>query len=123
MMALLVLFDLARSSVRLDELRPGLAASMERYRQMEGLLEKVYLSDDAGMFGGFYLFESQEALAAALPQVRATATQRRIGVQPQILTFDVEAILERRHDTPDRSVRDEPLPVADPHSLTYDATT
>lgn len=101
MIAVLMVFDLTGSPVGLDELRSGVPVSMERYRQMDGLRQKVYLSDDAGTFGGFYLFESQEALTAALPQLRASATQRRTGMTPQIRRFAVEAIVEGRHATPD----------------------
>ena len=100
MIALLVLFDLTHSSVGIDALRSGLSESQERYREVDGLRQKVYLSAAPDTFGGFYLFESEAALAAALPRL-GVATQQRSGVAPRILKFDVDAILEGRHSTPD----------------------
>jgi hypothetical protein len=100
MIALLVLFDLTHSSIGLDALRSGISESLERYRELDGLRQKVYLSAASDTFGGFYLFESEEALASALPRLGA-ATQQRTGVVPRILRFDVDAIVEGRHTTPD----------------------
>ena len=103
MIALLMLFDLADSPVGIDDLRSDLPESMRRYRQMDGLRQKIYLSDEAGTFGGFYLFETREALDAALPKLRASSTQRRTAVAPRMFQFDVEAIVEGSHSTPDLS--------------------
>ena len=100
MIALLMVFDLTDSPVGLGELRSTLQESKERYRQMDGLRQKVYLSDESGKFGGFYLFETQDALDAALPRLRASSTQRRSGVTPRLVQFNVEAIVEGRHSTP-----------------------
>jgi hypothetical protein len=100
MIAVLVLFDLTHSSVGLDALRSGIAESVTRYRELDGLRQKVYLSAASDTFGGFYLFESEAALATALPRL-GIGTQRRTGVAPRILRFDVEAIVEGRHTTPD----------------------
>jgi hypothetical protein len=103
MIALLMVFDLSTSHLKVDDLRSGLPASMERYRQMDGLRQKVYLSDGAETFGAFYLFETQEDLDAALPKLRASSTQHRTGVIPQMVQFGVEAIVEGQHSTPDLS--------------------
>jgi hypothetical protein len=96
MIALLMLFDLADSPVGVADLRAGLPESVERYSRMPGLLQKVYLSNEPGTFGGFYLFESQEALDTALPVLRASSTQRRSGVEPRMLQFKVEAMVGPR---------------------------
>ena len=100
MIALLVLFDLTNSSVGLEALQSGISESVLRYRELDGLRQKVYLSATPDTFGGFYLFESEAALAAALPRL-GVATQQRTGVAPRILRFDVEAIVEGRHATSD----------------------
>lgn len=100
MIAVLVLFDLTHSSVGLDTLRSGIAESLTRYRELDGLRQKVYLSAASDTFGGFYLFESEAALAAALPRL-GSSTQQRTGVAPPILRFAVEAIVEGRPTSPD----------------------
>jgi hypothetical protein len=100
MVAILVLFDLKNSAFDIDALREGIPDSVARRRELAGLRQKVYLSAAPDTFGGFYLFESEEALAAALPGLGRSA-QERTGIAPRILRFDVEAIVEGRHATPD----------------------
>jgi hypothetical protein len=100
MIAVLVLFDLTHSTVGLDVLRELIPESIARRRKLAGLRQKVYLSTAPDTFGGFYLFESEAALAAALPGLGRSA-QQRTGIAPRILQFDVEAIVEGRHATPD----------------------
>jgi hypothetical protein len=102
MIAVLVLFDLTHSEVGLDALRELIPESLARRRDSAGLRQKVYLSAAPDTFGGFYLFESEGALAVALPGLGRSA-QQRTGIAPRILRFDVEAIVEGRHATPDLS--------------------
>jgi hypothetical protein len=102
MIALLILFDLSHSPVGLDSLRSGVAESERRYRDLDGLVQKVYLTAEPDTFGGFYLFEDEAALAAALPRL-GVATQQRTGVEPRVLRFDVEAVVEGRQAPPGRT--------------------
>jgi len=105
MIGLLMLFDLTTSPVTVEDLRPKVAGdSVPRWREMPGLRLKVFLSDsEAQAFGALYLWETEEALAAAIPYLEASSTQRLTGVVPSMRRFDVEAIVEGQHSTPDLS--------------------
>ena len=102
MIGLLVSIDLAATFGTRERLRAYIAEeSLPRYRDVNGLRLKVYVSDEtANTFGGFYLWESEDALAAALPRI-AASLRSRYGVTPTIQRFEVEAIVEGRHATPD----------------------
>jgi hypothetical protein len=102
MKALLVLFELRASFGTLAELRAYIAEkSAPKYKQVEGLRMKIFLSDEEGnRTGALYLWESEQALEAYVPQIGASSFQQR-GVIPELHRFNVEAIVEGRHHTPD----------------------
>jgi hypothetical protein len=97
-------FELAATYGSLDALRTYIAQqSVPKHRQMEGLRLKVFLSNkDADVFGALYLWESESAMEAMLPQLGASV-RNRWGIEPRVQCFSVEAIVEGRHSTPDLS--------------------
>ena len=104
MIALLMLADLSATHGTLDALRMYIAErSVPKYRQMDGLRLKVFLSDARGdAFGALYLFETEQALEAVLPEL-GSSVRERWGVTPRFQWFEVEAIVQGRHTTPDLS--------------------
>ena len=104
MIALLMQSDLSATHGTLEALRTYIAdQSVPKYRQMEGLRLKIFLSDAAGdTFGALYLWESEAALEAALPHL-GSSVRERSGSAPRWQRFAVEAIVEGRHSTPDLS--------------------
>lgn len=104
MQALLVLFDLQASFGTLPAFRTYIVdQSVPKYQQVEGLRMKIFLSDVEGnRTGALYLWESEQALEAYLPHIGASSIQRW-GVAPNLERFNVEAIVEGRHNTPDLS--------------------
>jgi hypothetical protein len=101
MIALLMQFPLSPTHGTLQALRAYIAGqSVPKYRQMEGLRLKIFLSDAAGeTFGALYVFESEAALEAVLPQLGSSV--RDSGNASRMQRFAVEAIVEGRHSTPD----------------------
>lgn len=102
MIALFMLFPLSTTHKTVGALRSYIVdRSVAKYREVDGLRMKVFLSNqDEDTFGALYLWESEEALAAALPQLGASV-QDRWGIVPTMQRFEVEAIVEGRHATPD----------------------
>ena len=98
MYALLLTWDLSSNDPEVfQELRSYIAAeSWQRYRGVEGLIQKVWFSnEETGVFGAFYLWQSRES------RERETASMYRIeektGVKPVIRRFEIEAIQEGTH--------------------------
>ena len=104
MIALLMLVELSATHGSLEVLRTYIAErSVPKYRAMDGLRLKVFLSDAADdAFGALYLFETESALEAALPEL-GSSVRERWGVTPRLQRFEVEAIVEGRHTTADLS--------------------
>lgn len=104
MIALLMQFELSATYGSLDALRTYIAErSVPKYRDMEGLRLKIFLSDtDSDTFGALYLWETESALEAALPEL-GNSVRKRWGIDPRMRRFEVEAIVEGRHTTPDLS--------------------
>ena len=104
MMALLMQFELGATYGSLDDLRTYIAQqSVPKYREMQGLRLKIFLSDsDGDTFGALYLWETESALEAALPEL-GTSVRNRWGIEPRMQRFTVEAVVEGRHSTPDLS--------------------
>jgi hypothetical protein len=100
--ALFVQADLEATHGTLDNLRAYIAMrSIPRYREMPGLRLKIYLSDaSADQFGAVYVFEDAGSLEAALPSL-GSSIRDASGHAPRYQRFDVEAIIEGRHTTPD----------------------
>lgn len=104
MIAVLMQFELGATYRSLDDLRTYIAErSVPKYRDMQGLRLKVFLSDsDGDTFGAFYLWETESALEAALPDLGASV-RNRWHIEPRMQRFTVEAVVEGRHSTPDLS--------------------
>jgi len=104
MIALLIQSDLSPTHGSIDALRAYVAGeSVPKYREMEGLRLKIFLSDEASdSFGALYLWESEAALEAALPRLGSSVRERSGGAF-RWQRFEVEAIVEGRHHTPDLS--------------------
>ena len=104
MIALLMQFELSSTYGSLDDLRTYIAQqSVAKYRDMEGLRLKIFLSDAVGdTFGALYLWETESALEAALPEL-GNSVRQRWGITPKMQRFEVESVVEGRHSTPDLS--------------------
>ena len=104
MIALLMQFERGATYGSLDGLRTYIAQrSVPKYREMQGLRLKIFLSDSEGdTFGALYLWETESALEAALPEL-GTSVRKRWGIEPRMQRFMVEAVVEGRHSTPDLS--------------------
>jgi hypothetical protein len=98
MHALLVLWDFSNGTkMGIDELRTYIRdESMARFRQKEGLRQKVWISNGGTLrWGAMYLFETcaqAEAQAATVTRV-----EEMTGVKPTHEIFAVEAVVEGQH--------------------------
>jgi hypothetical protein len=99
MYSLLLNWDLSNQTKEIIQtLREYIAKeSWERYRNKEGLIQKVwYSNEDTAQFGAFYLWETKEALE------QEVATMYRVksvtGVDPTITVSNIEAVQEGIHN-------------------------
>ena len=96
MIATLVLFrDEARRWTR-EALVEAFEGSAPLYRGMAGLRSKAYLIDEErGEFGGFYVWESREQMAAVQQTDRWRASVReRYGIEPSVRVFAVPLTID-----------------------------
>ncbi|HEX6690175.1 MAG TPA: hypothetical protein VF110_03420 [Burkholderiales bacterium] len=103
MHALLLTWDLsARKPEVISALRKYVASeSWGRYRDVPGLVEKTWFSDEKAMlFGAFYLWETAIALERELADPHSI--EELTGVKPTVHRFEVEAIQEGEHQTDNR---------------------
>ena len=103
MHALLLTWDLSASKPEIiSELRKYVAdESWQRYRDVPGLVEKTWLSDEKALvFGVFYLWETTVALERELADPHCI--EEITGVAPTVRRFEVEAIQEGVHQTDNR---------------------
>ena len=85
-----------RSSLNLDEVRGIVEARAPAFEALAGLKQKYYLQDPAtGDFGGLYIWESAEALAAYRDSdLRASiAKAYQAEGEPDIEIFNVIKVL------------------------------
>jgi hypothetical protein len=99
MFALLVFWDLDDTAkVGREGLRDYLRErSMPRFREIEGLRQKVWLSQPGGKWGALYLFETQEARSQVIEHLGESPVVELTGKQPTWEAFDVEAVVEGKH--------------------------
>ena len=100
MRAVIVLWDLSTGSkVTFAELRRYLREeSIPRFRQVEGLRQKTWISDPAtGGWGAMYLFETREQADDLVAHIGGGKVVELTGLQPTVREFDVEAVVEGRH--------------------------
>jgi hypothetical protein len=89
----LVLWNLADSKTRIDELRRYLRdESVDQFEEVPGLRFKTWISDEVTeRLGAVYLWESAEAARQELP----SRARELIGKEPDVgEQFDVEATIE-----------------------------
>jgi hypothetical protein len=94
----------------LSDCRPGTIAelrkyvaqeSWSRYRDVPGLVEKIWFSNESTMvFGAFYLWETTAALERELADPHSI--EEITGVKPAVQRFDVDAIQEGLHSVTNR---------------------
>jgi hypothetical protein len=85
-----VLWSLADADITIGELRDYLRdESVEAFADVEGLLFKAWVADEATeRWGAFYVWESAEAATQTLP----SRARELIGKDPDVIdVFDVEA--------------------------------
>jgi hypothetical protein len=100
MHAVVAWWDLADSGQTVESLREFLREeAVDRFSRTPGLRLKFWISDEAaGRWGAVFLWESAEAAAAPLPARAAEL----IGRPPtHRWSFEVEAVVEGLHDTPE----------------------
>ncbi len=100
MRALIVLWDLsAGSKATFAELRRYLREeSIPRFRQLEGLRQKTWISNPAtGLWGAMYLFDTREQADELVAHISGGRVVELTGLQPAVQEFDVEAVVEGRH--------------------------
>jgi hypothetical protein len=100
MYALLVLWDLsAGSKASIEELRTYIREeSMARFRQVEGLRQKTWISnDETGEWGALYVFETKEQADEIVAHVMEGRVVQLTGLRPIVRRFRVEAVIEGRH--------------------------
>lgn len=60
-----IVFITYRSDLSVDEIETLFRKRSDKYREMQGLIQKYYLHDDeSGRVGGIYVFDSEEACDA-----------------------------------------------------------
>ena len=103
MYALLVTWDLSEGAkTDREALREYLVErSMPRFRQMDGLRQKVWISQPNGKWGAMYLFENDAARQAAIVHLPESPVVELTGKHPTFETFDVEAVVEGAHSGTD----------------------
>jgi len=85
-----VLWSLADSSTTIEELREYLRdESVDAYADVDGLLFKAWISDEATeRWGAVFVWESREAAEQPLP----SRARELIGYEPEVVEiFDLEA--------------------------------
>ncbi len=100
MHALLVLWDLSsESKASFEDLREYLwTRSMPRFRQMEGLRQKTWISSpETGEWGALYLFEQRAQAEAVIDHLGESPVVEMTGKRPTARIFEVEAIVEGEH--------------------------
>ena len=104
MHALLVIWDLSKgSNASIEELRTYIREeSMARFRQVEGLRQKTWISNpETQHWGAVYLFERREQADEVVAHVNEGRVVQLTGLKPTIERFDVEAVIEGRHSGTD----------------------
>lgn len=104
MHALLVLWDLSGGSqASFEELRQYLwEKSMPRFRQVEGLRQKTWISNpETGKWGALYLFEKRGQAEAVIAHLGESPVVAMTGRTPEWQLFDVETIVEGQHEGTD----------------------
>lgn len=100
MHALVVTWDLsAGSKSSIEELREYIRnESMARFRQVEGLRQKTWISNpETQRWGAFYLFERREQADEVVAHVNEGRVVQLTGLKPSIERFEVEAVIEGQH--------------------------
>ncbi|HEY5476092.1 MAG TPA: YdhR family protein [Tepidiformaceae bacterium] len=100
MHALVVIWDLsAGSKISMEGLREYIRdESMTRFRQVEGLRQKTWISNpETGRWGAVYLFEKREQADDVVAHVNEGRVVQLTGLTPSIERFDVEAVIEGKH--------------------------
>ncbi len=100
MHALVVTWDLsAGSKISIEDLRNYIRdESMARFRQVEGLRQKTWISNtETQRWGAVYLFEKQEQADEVVAHVNEGRVVQLTGLRPSIERFEVEAVIEGRH--------------------------
>ena len=87
-----------RSGLTNEQVQGLYEARADRYQQVPGLVEKLYLRYRSGEHGAIYVWESEEALAAfrASDLGRSIATTYEVEDDPQTELADVTLLVEQR---------------------------
>ena len=87
-----------RSGLTNEEVQDLYEARADRYQQVPGLVEKLYLRYRSGEHGALYVWENEEALQAfrASDLGRSIRTTYQVEDEPQTELADVTLLVDRR---------------------------
>ena len=87
-----------RSGLTDEEVQDLYEARTDRYQQVPGLIEKLYLRYRSGEHGALYVWESDEALEAfrASDLGRSIGTTYKVEGEPETELADVTLLVDRR---------------------------
>ncbi len=92
MIGMLVQFDVSRNPASMGAV--DLSTVLPRYKMIPGLVFKAFIHDhEKLMTGGFYVWESREAMDAFLSGGGLAIAEQRFGGKPSIQTFEVSAAM------------------------------
>lgn len=92
MIGMLVQFDVRQNPESMGAV--DLATVIPRYEQIPGLIFKAFIHDHERLLtGGFYVWESQEAMDRFLSGGGLSIAERRFGVKPTIESFAVSTVM------------------------------
>lgn len=98
-----VVFVTFESELRPDALERTLRGRAEKFREVDGLVQKFYLQDDAnGRVGGFYIFDSEASRDAFFASdLRATIGEAySVKGEPDVSMFHLLFPLREAEDFP-----------------------
>ncbi len=94
MITTVVTFQLP-SPITLEEATKRFESTAPKYQNLAGLIRKYYIrSEDGGVAGGIYLWESRVAAERAYNAEWRAMVEKRYGVTPAITWFDSPVIVD-----------------------------
>ncbi|MBI5279557.1 MAG: YdhR family protein [Burkholderiales bacterium] len=78
-----------------DEARSVFLSTAPKYREVPGLIRKVYvLSEDGGTAGGMYLWHSRSDAEAMYTDAWRDFVKGKYGVEPAVTYFDSPVVVD-----------------------------
>lgn len=94
MITTLTTFKLPKPITR-EEARAIFQSTAPKYREVEGLVRKVYvLSEDGGTAGGIYLWKSRADAEAMYTEEWRTFVRGKYGTEPSVTYFESPVVVD-----------------------------